>query len=147
MPHRGTYYISDLGILPDMASCAQPLLILAFFLLLGESSCGTLVLRKDGRTGHSSRQFRGNPEPPFNPVSCNNVLLVDFTAPISVVDPQFLSVTLDAGDIRSNWSSINFTAPRIVNMAKALSPAMLRVGGTSADFLIFSEANNSRCHC
>ena len=55
------------------------------------------------------------------------------------VDPEFLSVTIDAGQINHNWESINFTSPRVINMAKALNPAMLRVGGTSADFLLFKE--------
>ena len=69
-------------------------------------------------------------------------ILVDLETPISSVDPQFLSVTIDAGDIRKNWSGINFTAPRIINMCRALSPAMLRVGGTDGDFVIFNATVN-----
>ena len=66
-------------------------------------------------------------------------LLLDTSAPISEVDPQFLSVTIDAGQIRYNWSVIAFRAPRIVNMARTLYPCMLRVGGTGADFMIFNR--------
>ena len=65
-------------------------------------------------------------------------ILLDTSAPISKVDPQFLSVTIDAGAIRENWTNINFTAPRIINMARALNPAMLRVGGTSGDYIFFN---------
>ena len=54
-----------------------------------------------------------------------------------LVDKDFLSVTIDAGSINRNWSDINFTSTKVINMAKALNPAMLRVGGTSEDFLIF----------
>ena len=64
---------------------------------------------------------------------------LDTFAPIGEMDPQFLSVTIDAGDVSRNWSGINFTAPRIVNMARALNPAMLRVGGTSGDYLLFNQ--------
>ncbi len=62
------------------------------------------------------------------------------------VSEQFLSVTLDASRIRYNWRAINFTLPRVVNMAKALSPAMLRVGGTSEDFLIFQNTKLPQNH-
>ena len=55
------------------------------------------------------------------------------------VSDQFLSVTIDAGEIRSNWKILNFTSPRVINMAKALYPAMLRVGGTAGDFIIFEN--------
>ena len=65
---------------------------------------------------------------------------LDVVAPISKVDPQFLSVTIDSGDISRNWSGITFTAQRIINMARGLAPAMLRVGGTSGDFIIFNSS-------
>ena len=69
---------------------------------------------------------------------------LDTYAPARVVDPQFLSVAIGAGDMRSNWASIDFTAPRIINMARALNPAMLRVGGTSQDFLTFNASTPER---
>ena len=69
-------------------------------------------------------------------------IFLDISAPVSEVDPQFLSVTIDAGEISSNWSGIDFTAQRIINMASGLSPAMLRVGGTSGDFLIFNSSSD-----
>ena len=68
-----------------------------------------------------------------------NAIMVNLTAYVYEVSDQFLSVTIDAGNIRYNWEVINFTAPRVINMAKALAPAMLRVGGTSGDFIIFEE--------
>ena len=67
-------------------------------------------------------------------------ILLETTAPFSIVDPQFLSVTIDAGDIGRNWSGITFTAQRIINMARALVPAMLRVGGTAEDFVYFNTS-------
>ena len=67
-------------------------------------------------------------------------IALDVLAPISEVDPEFLSVTIDAGDISRNWSGITFTAQRIINMARGLAPAMLRVGGTSGDFILFNSS-------
>ena len=71
-------------------------------------------------------------------------LFLDMEGMLYEVDPEFLSVTINSGTLRSNWSvAINFTAPRVINMAKGLNPAMLRVGGTSADFLLFSETTGT----
>ena len=69
-----------------------------------------------------------------------NAIMVNLSDYVYEVSDQFLSVTIDAGNIKYNWEVINFTAPRIINMAKALVPAMLRVGGTSGDFVIFEES-------
>lgn len=56
------------------------------------------------------------------------------------VSEQFLSVTIDAGSIRNKqWETINFTSTRMQNLARALTPAMLRVGGTSQDYLYFQD--------
>ncbi|XP_003383078.1 PREDICTED: heparanase-like [Amphimedon queenslandica] len=62
---------------------------------------------------------------------------ISLDAPYRIVADDFLSVTIDAGSISRNWSDIDFTATKIINMAKALVPVTLRVGGTSQDFLIF----------
>ena len=68
-------------------------------------------------------------------------ILLDTSFPVATVDPEFLSVTLGAQHCRK-WSRIiNFTAPRILNMASALKPAMLRVGGAAEDFVIFNESS------
>jgi len=72
----------------------------------------------------------------------NNTIMVNLTDHMYEVSDQFLSVTIDAGNIKSNWDTINFTATRIINMAKALAPAMLRVGGTEGDFLLFEETTD-----
>ena len=68
-------------------------------------------------------------------------ILLEVSAPVSKVDPQFLSVAISAGDVSRNWSGITFTAQRIINMARGLTPAMLRVGGTAADYLIFNSSS------
>lgn len=60
------------------------------------------------------------------------------------VDDDFLSVTIDSGDIGRNWSGITFTATKIINMAEAFQPATLRVGGTSGDKVIYDPNNSTK---
>ncbi len=57
-----------------------------------------------------------------------------------IVNKEYLSLTIDTGSVqRGEWTKYNFTSPRMLNLARALSPAMLRVGGTSQDYLIFNK--------
>lgn len=61
-----------------------------------------------------------------------------------VVSDQFLSVTIDAGSVgRGEWTKFDFTTSKMLNLAQALRPTMLRIGGTSQDYLIFQK-NQSR---
>ena len=62
---------------------------------------------------------------------------------IAETDPQFLSVTIGVNGISRDWRRINFTASRVQNMAAALSPAMLRLGGTEEDNLLFDNVQHS----
>ena len=64
---------------------------------------------------------------------------VNLESPISVVSDKFLSVTIDAAGMINHWNVINFTCPRILNLAKGISPATLRVGGTDQDSIIFTS--------
>ena len=59
------------------------------------------------------------------------------------VDPRFLSVALDSHIVAEGWKNFDFKSPRVLNMAKALSPAYLRLGGTAADLLFFKEHSRS----
>ena len=59
------------------------------------------------------------------------------------VDETFLSIALGISNMRESWITINLTAPRTINLAAALNPAMLRLGGTMGDFLLFDETSNS----
>ena len=82
------------------------------------------------------QELCGQRHPASNKQLTQDQILLDISAPVSEVDPQFLSVTLGTRKITKNW--VNFTAPHIVSMAKGLSPAMLRVGGTDEDYLTFN---------
>ena len=59
------------------------------------------------------------------------------------VDETFLSIVLGIINMKESWVAINLTAPRTINLAAALNPAMLRLGGKMGDFLLFSETSNS----
>ena len=59
------------------------------------------------------------------------------------VSNQFLSVTIDSHSIQYNWYNLNFKSPRLINMGKALAPAMLRIGGTDQDYLLFNETTET----
>jgi len=70
------------------------------------------------------------------PLVAQNISL-DLDNVLHTVDPEFLSFTIPAYQIQDNFDLINFSLPRVQNMARGLNPAMLRVGGTSGDELIF----------
>ena len=68
---------------------------------------------------------------------------------INLKDPRgktsdyFLSVTLDAGLLSKHWKGFDFSNKGVQNMARSLSPAYLRIGGTAEDFLTFNPGSGS----
>lgn len=75
----------------------------------------------------------------MQPLEDNNVIL-DVKTPLTQVSDQFLSVALGIGVIESNWHHLNLSSPLLLNLARALAPAMLRVGGMREDFLLFNNS-------
>ena len=66
-------------------------------------------------------------------------LSIDLSKKVAQVDPKFLSVAIDSHVVAERWKNFDFHSERVLNMAKALSPAYLRLGGTAADLLTFKE--------
>lgn len=66
---------------------------------------------------------------------------IDYSQVLAQVDSRFLSVALDSHIVAERWKNFDFKASRVINMAKALSPAYLRLGGTAADLLYFKEVD------
>jgi len=63
---------------------------------------------------------------------------------VASVGPRFVSVTLDASGFDRAWSHVRpFNDTRLINIAKGLSPAFLRVGGTEADYLYYDLPGSS----
>ena len=83
-------------------------------------------------------------------VDMTTVVDLDTTKILTSVDTRYLSIAL--GMINKNWKQLDFSNRRVINMAKALSPAYVRLGGTGADLAIFNdseisnEANNFKHH-
>ena len=101
-------------------------------------------MRKD----HSNTMMIVEPhretEQQFVKTKQENPIAVNLTDYMYNVSDQFLSVGIGTGNIQHNWNAIDFTATRIINMAKALTPAMLRVGGKAEDSLLFQETTKPR---
>lgn len=59
--------------------------------------------------------------------------------PCHEVDKDFLSVTMDTSAVQQNFSHFNLASHDLITLAQSLAPVMIRVGGTSADYLIFND--------
>ena len=57
------------------------------------------------------------------------------------VSEKFLSVAIDSSIMKNHWHKVNFTSDKFFTLARALSPALLRIGGTEEDFLIYDDSN------
>lgn len=66
---------------------------------------------------------------------------INLDNPLRTVSDRFLSVTIDSGAIAHNWDALDLKSTKVLNMGKALAPAMLRIGGTSEDFVIFKGSS------
>lgn len=119
--------------------------MLSISVALGVSQAAQLIKTAAGRNPTEIQPKHVDKHGGFKPSQNGDfVIQVDLEHVVNEVSDQFLSVTIDAGAIQTNWEIINFTSPRVVNMAKALSPAMLRVGGTSEDFIIFTNTTSTK---
>ncbi|XP_029024210.1 heparanase [Betta splendens] len=63
---------------------------------------------------------------------------LDLSEPVRRVEPRFLSVTVDASLAQEEAFMYLLSSVKIRTLAKALSPAFLRFGGTRQDFMVFS---------
>jgi heparanase len=69
------------------------------------------------------------------------VVTVDTDVSVNCIEDDFLSFTIDSSifqpDVR--WYRFNFTSPKVQTLMKSLSLALLRVGGSSSDWLFFNK--------
>uniref|UniRef100_A0A8C2QIM7 Heparanase n=1 Tax=Cricetulus griseus TaxID=10029 RepID=A0A8C2QIM7_CRIGR len=76
---------------------------------------------------------------PAGTARAEDVVDLEFSTerPLRLVSPSFLSVTIDA-NLATDPRFLTFLgSPRLRTLARGLSPAYLRFGGTKTDFLIF----------
>ena len=71
---------------------------------------------------------------------------INLDRPLRSVSDQFLSVTLGPTDISKNWATEALKSKSLINMGKALSPVMLRVGGTDEDYVTFKNQSEVSLH-
>uniref|UniRef100_A0A0B7BD96 Beta-glucuronidase C-terminal domain-containing protein n=1 Tax=Arion vulgaris TaxID=1028688 RepID=A0A0B7BD96_9EUPU len=61
-------------------------------------------------------------------------LMINVSSSLHETDVRFLSIALASKRVPSNWMG----SQKLKNLASALAPSDIRLGGTSADFLIFN---------
>ena len=66
---------------------------------------------------------------------------MDLETPLTQVSDQFLSVALGIGALESKWHNLVLSSPLLLNLARALAPAVLRVGGRREDFILFNRTS------
>ena len=65
---------------------------------------------------------------------------INLDRPVFTVNEKFLSVAIDTGIMLHHWPNVNFTSERLYTLARGLSPAFLRIGGTAEDLLIYDNS-------
>ena len=78
--------------------------------------------------------------------SVEQTVSINLNQSVFTVSKKFLSVAITVGLIREHWPHINFTSEKFFTLAKGLSPAFLRVGGTAEDFLIYDDSPGLNKH-
>lgn len=73
-------------------------------------------------------------------------LNVDFSRVLKRVNKRFLSVSIDASLVAEEKFMYLLGSPKLRTLAKALSPAFLRFGGTRQDFMIFNPVNQQNSY-
>ena len=74
-------------------------------------------------------------------IEMTSIVNIETNKVLAQVDERYLSVAL--GMINKNWKQLDLNNPRVINMAKALSPAFIRLGGTGADLATFNQTKSS----
>ena len=74
-------------------------------------------------------------------IEMTSIVNIETKKVLAHVDERYLSVAL--GMINKNWKQLDLNSPRVITMAKALSPAFIRLGGTGADLATFNQTKSS----
>ncbi|KAG7163298.1 Heparanase-like [Homarus americanus] len=70
-------------------------------------------------------------------VKMRSVVEVGVKEVVREVPPTFLSVALGPRLIQHNWFNFNLSSPLVLTLTRALAPAILRMGGSAANFLTY----------
>eukprot|EP00041_Stephanoeca_diplocostata_P018303 m.382349 g.382349 ORF g.382349 m.382349 type:complete len:312 (+) comp20972_c0_seq7:526-1461(+) len=99
----------------------------------------------DGRKPMSGRTSGIMPPAPPGPAAYMAVT-IDTRKLIGRVSPMYVSFSLDTSSNRG-WFVRNITDQRLINLASALSPAVLRVGGTGNNCLRYNVPSTAPKSC
>nr|XP_053650141.1 heparanase-like isoform X2 [Cherax quadricarinatus] len=72
-----------------------------------------------------------------------SVAEVDVAAVVREVPATFLSVALGPRLIQHKWLNFNTSSPLVLTLTRALAPAVLRMGGSAANFLTYDPASQN----
>ncbi|XP_064454811.1 heparanase-like isoform X1 [Ornithodoros turicata] len=72
-------------------------------------------------------------------------ITVDTQGPVHIVDDKFVSFNLDSAVFsrRWDWEELNLEAKELVTICRPLAPAVLRVGGQTSNYILFTEKNRT----
>ena len=109
----------------------------------GSASCCSKDVEATGQSydTHDAPCVLRSPAP--SPGVGNATVEVLTSTALSHGDEKFVSFTFDA----SAWRSANLSDPTLLMLASSLSPAVLRVGGTQADYDIYKVGTDSTAGC
>ncbi|XP_031560486.1 heparanase-like [Actinia tenebrosa] len=69
-------------------------------------------------------------------------VFVNTMKPVNLVSEKYLSVAMNMGFVQEHWKHFDFSSPRVFTLARGLSPAYLRFGGTAEDWLHYKEKDS-----
>ncbi|KAK7093468.1 hypothetical protein V1264_007215 [Littorina saxatilis] len=69
------------------------------------------------------------------------VVKIELGQSLNTISPHFVGVNIDSDTVRYHWQTLDFSSQKLQNLARALSPSYLRMGGTSADGMNYFMGN------
>ncbi|KAK6174495.1 hypothetical protein SNE40_017760 [Patella caerulea] len=75
-------------------------------------------------------------------VSCITINIESAPA-VRNISSKFVGVCVDSVTIRYRWGNMNFTSPKLLTLAKGISPSYLRIGGTPCNYVIFNKTQHT----
>ncbi|KAK7101418.1 heparanase-like [Littorina saxatilis] len=68
---------------------------------------------------------------------------VDYYQSMNIIGSKFVGVTIDSWHFQAYWNGFPFSSKKVQNLARAMAPNILRIGGTSADKLSYDMSGHA----
>ena len=112
-----------------------------------------LALLCTAGANHNHNTKSAHHRPPVERASRRTVTTVDKEADFQIkvneqkirckVDPRFVSFAISAGMFNKSLEGFDFRSPKLHSLLEELSPAVIRIGGTRANFMYFESVENT----